>query len=269
MVVIDDSLLYYIRRYWKNKLWVQHSERNQLPKLETLTLKEKTKLRWSVNWYVRKFLASVSTKFKKDFPKLIFHVAEVRYNEPNIDFITGLNGETNFEIKGKMESYFALEKQKVANNEFDVALLLHAHYWLDNEYHANDPKDRVCSSSTNEDAFKSNMVVQDFGQFTGVIKATHEFGHLLGADDDEGIKKGCGLGDGYIMNQKGPTIGSRNIYSWSNCSVESIKRYIQSAECLTNLPIAGFDLPPSFWLYLTDPGVLPSLEEQCDGIKIQ
>ena len=79
--------------------------------------------------------------------------------------------------KVKMQTLFALEKSD--NTDFDVVLLLHARDQLKNDIHLPDHRDRVCSSFNDENTFRSNIIVQDFGQLQGVRQATHEFGHLL------------------------------------------------------------------------------------------
>ena len=125
-VVIDDYLLRHIRQLWKNRLCVKKDEQSDIKDLADLTFAEQSELESSVIWYVKKFLSSVNIKFEKDFPRIKFHIAWIKYNDPNFmkQFIptdSVKHRSPEFDVartKVKMQTLFALEKSD--NTDFDV-----------------------------------------------------------------------------------------------------------------------------------------------------
>ena len=91
----------------------------------------------------------------------------------------------------------------------------------------------VCERDRRTKKTKSVTIVEDDGDFSGLQVATHELGHLLGALHDGYYgATGCSK-EGNIMSIK------RRGKTWSDCSIYSIRRFLQSkkAYCLISQKI--------------------------------
>ncbi|KAK3598287.1 hypothetical protein CHS0354_019813 [Potamilus streckersoni] len=97
--------------------------------------------------------------------------------------------------------------------------------------------------------------VCDLGERTSVVMqrhyvstvqtAAHELGHNLGAfHDGEGEATGCKPEDYFVMSAKRPHLGKnstyfKNMWTFSNCSVNSFKRNLQSkyVQCIVSVTL--------------------------------
>jgi len=78
-------------------------------------------------------------------------------------------------------------------------------------------------------------VSEDIGQYwKGIGTVVHELAHNLGSHHDgDGESKTCSWEDGHIMSYEGR--GTLDKFKFSTCSIESIKKFLESEEgsCLT------------------------------------
>jgi len=124
-----------------------------------------------------------------------------------------------------------------------------------------------CSISKYYNKINSVALIEDTGGFSGIIVATHELGHLMGAVHDgsppasylggPGARK-CSWEDGYIMSDL------RRDYKglqWSVCSLNQFAHFAgdRRSRCMQNYPSARRNLPSVGKL----PGKLMSVDAQC------
>ena len=124
-----------------------------------------------------------------------------------------------------------------------------------------------CSISKYFSKINSVALVEDSGGFSGVIVATHELGHLMGAVHDGSPPASyvggpgalsCAWTDGYIMSDL------RRDYKglqWSVCSINQFAHFANDrrSACMQNYPIQSKDVSSGSSL----PGKLISLDAQC------
>ena len=265
LIALTGPLLSKIKLYWHEKTWVEESQRSQISDITEGLLD-------TIDWYVRRFITSVNEKFQENFenPRINFHIENIRYDDkmPYIDAPS-----TTFKLKNNSEIHSHYDED--SNIESDVVIIvLHAETDRGKDDHPKE-NERVCMTDFYDplQVFDNNkrqsvIVVEDSGQFSGVRSAAHDMGHMLGADDD-GVRGGmsCKSADGFIMTSKETTVGTKNIFKWSSCSIESIKSYIGSADCLNRTISQKSEAQPltsGAWLYQTTAWATPSLDEQCD-----
>ncbi|XP_043235903.1 A disintegrin and metalloproteinase with thrombospondin motifs 18-like [Amphibalanus amphitrite] len=124
-----------------------------------------------------------------------------------------------------------------------------------------------CSISKYFSKINSVALVEDSGGFSGIIVATHELGHLMGAVHDGSPPASyvggpgalsCAWTDGYIMSDL------RRDYKglqWSTCSISQFAHFANDrrSACMQNYPSQSQDVSSGGVL----PGKLISLDAQC------
>ena len=124
-----------------------------------------------------------------------------------------------------------------------------------------------CSISKYFSKINSVALVEDSGGFSGIIVATHELGHLMGAVHDGSPPASyvggpgalsCAWTDGYIMSDL------RRDYKglqWSSCSLNQFSHFANDrrSACMQNYPTQSQDVRSGSVL----PGKLISLDAQC------
>ncbi|XP_062621281.1 uncharacterized protein LOC134282887 isoform X2 [Saccostrea cucullata] len=115
---------------------------------------------------------------------------------------------------------------------------------------------------------KSASINEDHGGFGGIITATHELAHSLGANHD-GEQNHCRPEDQFIMTAMGGDTNQAtklNPWKFSECSVEYFRDYIQELNnkgenCMLERPM---DIDPNFREAIKDmPGQILGPNEQC------
>ncbi|XP_043484584.1 A disintegrin and metalloproteinase with thrombospondin motifs 15-like isoform X2 [Leptopilina heterotoma] len=107
------------------------------------------------------------------------------------------------------------------------------------------------------EVYKSSVIAVDNAAYGGIMTATHELGHILGASHDTNKHKECEWGDsGYIMSYSG---GYSNRIRFSPCSQRQISKTLLSkgAKCVYNPP------PKDEPLNVPLPGKLTTMDDQC------
>ena len=272
----QDTLITRINDTWKVRTWksnIDHYDRGSEERNEEETMK----------FYVKRFMSSVNEKFDKEQfpnPRIELYVSGMLFNE-NQEYVSkqsvrkasGLLDQIT--TRQKMQEFF---KHEYDDDTFDVVMLLYAPQYHEQNYPPSRPwstdnrlnENRICSS-TNDD-FLPVLMIEDFGFFSGVRQATHEMGHLLGASEDDDPGGSCSGRKGYIMTNQTvlPSKGEKNLYEWSRCSKDEISSFMYNVKCLRNVPRSGslkLDQDSEEWLWLTDSGVLPNADEQCNQKK--
>ena len=264
MIALTEPLLQKIKLYWHEKTWVKESQRSQISNSTEGLLD-------THDWYVKRFITSVNEKFQENFENrsIKFHIKDIRHN----DLMPYTNDDRTYKLESNSEIHSHYDEDP--NIESDVVIIvLHAETDRGKDDHPKE-NERVCMTDKFDPFydFKRHavIVVEDSGQFSGVRSATHDMGHMLGADDDGlGNGKECKSDEGFIMTSMETTVGTRNIFKWSSCSIDSIKRYTGSADCLREDFSQKSDVQPltsGAWLYQTTAWATPSLDEQCDQYK--
>lgn len=115
---------------------------------------------------------------------------------------------------------------------------------------------------------KSASINEDLGGFGGIITATHELAHSLGANHD-GETNFCLPTDQYIMTAMGGDTNQANKlnpWKFSDCSVAYFRDYIEELNknkenCMTDRPM---DIDPNFHEVIKEmPGQILGPNEQC------
>ncbi|XP_051172405.1 venom metalloproteinase 3-like [Leptopilina boulardi] len=197
--------------------------------------------------YVSSFWKQVDVRFGQlNTPNILLNIAGIVIFQENLPFSS--YGYVYNSVLDKFGKFLLTQNKFKFQVDYDIAVLMLGNNIMYNGYSSDVGGVAYIGGACKQESnmIYSAAIIKDNGAYSGVISATHELAHTLGATHDGDSNQlgpgflgaiECPAVYGYIMS---PISLGKNQFTFSSCSQRSISYFLNqdTAYCLRNYPVA-------------------------------